>query len=198
MLTWLNDATRKFPATFGAICMAIISGVLGGILVAAGASASPVGTVQTVIVQAASFEAHSTSHTSAWLHSWHVRHLLHLRHLRAMLAQELAAKQASHVQTLADDAQVPAAVQAQAQPQQHYAGSTAMQQCIIRAESGGNPQIWNASGHWGLYQFSYGTWTAHGGAAADFGRAGADEQTAVFWQTVRDDGYSDWTPYDGC
>ena len=73
-----------------------------------------------------------------------------------------------------------------------------MQECIINAESGGNPQIWNASGHWGLYQFSYSTWVAHGGPPSEFGNAGAAEQTRIFWQTVAQDGYSDWTPYDGC
>jgi hypothetical protein len=78
------------------------------------------------------------------------------------------------------------------------AGMSAFQSCVIRAESGGNSQIWNPSGHWGLYQFSEQTWVGHGGAAADFGKAGAAEQTRVFWQTVHDDGTSDWAPYDGC
>jgi LysM repeat protein len=79
-----------------------------------------------------------------------------------------------------------------------YSGAGGMQSCIIRAESGGNPNIWNASGHWGLYQFSESTWVAHGGSAASFGNASVAEQNAVFAQTVADDGYSDWTPYDGC
>lgn len=78
------------------------------------------------------------------------------------------------------------------------AGMGGFQACVIRAESGGNPQIWNPSGHWGLYQFSEQTWVGHGGSAADFGKAGAAEQTQVFWQTVHDDGTRDWAPYDGC
>ena len=78
------------------------------------------------------------------------------------------------------------------------AGMGGFQACVIRAESGGNPQIWNPSGHWGLYQFSSSTWAAHGGNPADFGRAGSAEQTQVFWNTVHDDGTSDWAPYDGC
>ncbi len=72
------------------------------------------------------------------------------------------------------------------------------QACVIRAESGGNADVWNASGHWGLYQFSYSTWVGHGGAGADFGRASVAEQTRVFWNTVAADGTSDWAPYDGC
>ncbi len=79
-----------------------------------------------------------------------------------------------------------------------YAVSSSFQACVIRAESGGNPQIWNASGHWGLYQFSYSTWVGHGGSPSLFGKAGGAYQTKVFWQTVHDDGTSDWAPYDGC
>jgi LysM repeat protein len=79
-----------------------------------------------------------------------------------------------------------------------YHGSGAMQQCIIARESGGNPNIWNATGHWGLYQFSYSTWVAHGGIPADFGHAGIAEQNQIFFNTVAADGYSDWAPYDGC
>ncbi len=80
----------------------------------------------------------------------------------------------------------------------YYTGSGAMQQCIIRRESGGNASIWNASGHWGLYQFSEGTWIAHGGSAATFGRASVAEQNRIYYNTVAADGYSDWAPYDGC
>jgi hypothetical protein len=79
-----------------------------------------------------------------------------------------------------------------------YHGSGSMQQCIISRESGGNSQIWNASGHWGLYQFSSSTWAAHGGNPADFGHAGVAEQNSVYYATVAADGYSDWSPYDGC
>jgi LysM repeat protein len=79
-----------------------------------------------------------------------------------------------------------------------YHGNSSMQECIIRAESGGNPNIWNASGHWGLYQFSKGTWIAHGGNPADFGSASVAEQNQIYANTVAADGYSDWAPYDGC
>lgn len=72
------------------------------------------------------------------------------------------------------------------------------QACVIARESGGNAQVWNATGHWGLYQFSYGTWVAHGGDPALFGNAGAAYQTQIFWNTVAKDGTSDWAPYDGC
>ena len=79
-----------------------------------------------------------------------------------------------------------------------YSGSGSMQSCIISRESGGNPNIWNASGHWGLYQFSYDTWVAHGGSGGSFGNASVSEQNQIYYNTVAADGYSDWSPYDGC
>ena len=77
-------------------------------------------------------------------------------------------------------------------------GMGGFQSCVISRESGGNPQVMNSTGHYGLYQFSAGTWAAHGGNPADFGHASAAEQTEVFWSTVHEDGTSDWAPYDGC
>lgn len=79
-----------------------------------------------------------------------------------------------------------------------YHGSGSMQQCIIAAESGGNSQVMNATGHYGLYQFSRSTWDASGGSDADFGHASVAEQNQVFANAVAARGYSDWTPYDGC
>lgn len=77
-------------------------------------------------------------------------------------------------------------------------GTGSMQACIIAAESGGNSQVMNSTGHYGLYQFSESTWTAHGGNPADFGDASVAEQNQVYDNTVAADGYSDWAPYDGC
>lgn len=79
-----------------------------------------------------------------------------------------------------------------------YAGAEGFQACVIRAESGGNPDIWNATGHWGLYQFSAATWAAYGGDPAEFGSAGAAEQTAVFDTAIARGGQGNWAPYDGC
>lgn len=90
------------------------------------------------------------------------------------------------------------AVQPASQNNGNYSVSSGFQACVIRAESGGNAQIWNASGHWGLYQFSRDTWVAHGGDPALFGNADGAYQTQIFWNTVRQDGTSDWAPYDGC
>jgi hypothetical protein len=79
-----------------------------------------------------------------------------------------------------------------------YSGSGGMQSCIIARESGGSSQVMNGTGHYGLYQFAYGTWVANGGSPGSFGHASVAEQNQVFNNTVRSSGYSAWTPYDGC
>lgn len=71
-------------------------------------------------------------------------------------------------------------------------------QCVIARESGGNAQVMNGSGHYGLYQFSESTWVAYGGSAADFGHASAAEQNRVFGNALARGGQSNWAPYDGC
>jgi LysM repeat protein len=70
--------------------------------------------------------------------------------------------------------------------------------CVIAAESGGNPQIVNSTGHYGLYQFSEATWVEYGGSAADFGHASVAEQNQVFANALAAGGESNWAPYDGC
>src|SRR6185437_3806202 len=59
-------------------------------------------------------------------------------------------------------------------------GDSSFQACVIARESGGNSQVMNASGHYGLYQFSASTWAAYGGNPADFGHASVAEQNQVF------------------
>ena len=70
--------------------------------------------------------------------------------------------------------------------------------CVIARESGGNSQVMNSSGHYGLYQFSESTWVAYGGSAADFGHASAAEQNQVFANAIAQGGQSNWSAYDGC
>jgi hypothetical protein len=72
------------------------------------------------------------------------------------------------------------------------------QACVITRESGGNSQVMNSSGHYGLYQFSAGTWQAYGGSSASFGHASVAEQNRVFNNAIRQGGQSNWSPYDGC
>jgi LysM repeat protein len=77
-------------------------------------------------------------------------------------------------------------------------GSGSYQACVIARESGGNSQVMNSSGHYGLYQFSASTWAAYGGNPADFGNASVAEQNQVFNSAIAAGGQSNWSPYDGC
>ena len=69
---------------------------------------------------------------------------------------------------------------------------------VVARESGGNAQVMNSSGHYGLYQFSASTWAAYGGSSADFGNASVAEQNQVFSNALAAGGQSNWSPYDGC
>jgi Transglycosylase-like domain len=72
------------------------------------------------------------------------------------------------------------------------------QSCVIARESGGNSQVMNATGHYGLYQFALSTWEEYGGSASDFGDASIATQNAVFANAMAHDGESNWSEYDGC
>lgn len=92
----------------------------------------------------------------------------------------------------------PERTSAPAQAASTYTGSGSLQQCIISRESGGNSQVMNSSGHYGLYQFSASTWAAYGGNPADFGNASVAEQNQVYNTAIAQGGASNWTAYDGC
>ena len=70
--------------------------------------------------------------------------------------------------------------------------------CVVSRESGGNPQVMNSTGHYGLYQFSASTWAAYGGNPASFGNASVAQQNQVFANAIAQGGQSNWSPYDGC
>jgi Tfp pilus assembly protein FimV len=77
--------------------------------------------------------------------------------------------------------------------------SSGFQACVIARESGGNAQVMNSSGHYGLYQFSASTWAAYGGNPSTFGHASVAEQNQVFSDAMATPGgASNWSPYDGC
>jgi LysM repeat protein len=94
--------------------------------------------------------------------------------------------------------QSPGVAQAPAAAASTYSGGSGFTRCVIARESGGNAQIMNSSGHYGLYQFSEGTWEAYGGSAADFGNASVAEQNQVFDNALAAGGQSNWSAYDGC
>jgi LysM repeat protein len=91
----------------------------------------------------------------------------------------------------------PETTQATAQTAEVSSGGS-FAQCVIARESGGQTQVMNASGHYGLYQFSASTWAAYGGSPADFGHASASEQNQVFDNAIAAGGQSNWSAYDGC
>jgi LysM repeat protein len=71
--------------------------------------------------------------------------------------------------------------------------------CVVDRESGGNPQVMNSTGHYGLFQFSYSTWVEYGGNPNDFGHASVAEQEQVFANALASPGgENNWAPYDGC
>jgi hypothetical protein len=122
----------------------------------------------------------------------HVSSQVVLRAYRAIPRPKPAPVAASPVQS-APVASAPAPVV------QSYSGGSGFQACVIARESGGNPNAWNPNGHYGLYQFSAGTWAANGGNPADFGHASVAEQNQVFANTMATGGgASNWSPYDGC
>jgi hypothetical protein len=70
--------------------------------------------------------------------------------------------------------------------------------CVVSRESGGRSQVMNASGHYGLFQFDYGTWVSGGGSPATFGHASVSEQNRVFASVYAARGTQPWSPSDGC
>ena len=106
--------------------------------------------------------------------------------------QSDAPAQAAPVQT------APAQAAPQAAPAANYSGSGSFQSCVIARESGGNSQVMNGSGHYGLYQFSASTWAAYGGNPASFGNASVAQQNQVFNNAIAAGGQSNWSAYDGC
>jgi LysM repeat protein len=103
-------------------------------------------------------------------------------------------------QPAATTAQATAAAPVAAQASSAQAGAPAgsFQQCVISRESGGNAQVMNSSGHYGLYQFSYSSWVAAGGNPASFGNASVAQQNQAFNTAYAQGGSSQWAPYDGC
>lgn len=102
------------------------------------------------------------------------------------------------VQATVTTSEAAPAYSAPAQSASTYTGSGSFQSCVIARESGGNSQVMNSSGHYGLYQFSASTWAAYGGNPASFGNASVAEQNQVFSNAIAAGGESNWAPYDGC
>jgi LysM repeat protein len=111
------------------------------------------------------------------------------------------AAQAAPAQQAAAPSASSAPAPAQNTQEASYSGGTpggSFGQCVVARESGGNSQVMNSTGHYGLYQFSASTWAAYGGNPADFGNASVSEQNQVFANALAAGGQSNWSAYDGC
>jgi hypothetical protein len=100
------------------------------------------------------------------------------QHDRAMaLAEELDRERMER----AAERDLAAAMAADPEPSAVYhTGSTLCDSSCIECESGWNPQAWSPTGkYWGLYQFDYSTWVAHGGSGEQFGKADAATQHEI-------------------
>jgi hypothetical protein len=161
--------------------------------------ASVVVTRQLSAEQAAR-QAAEVAHQAHIAHRAHL-HVLHLRQLAVWAARARA--HAQRAAQLAAARAMPAAhssrhsFTAPAASGSHVSGS-GIEGCIISRESGGQLNVMNASGHYGLYQFDAGTWASGGGNPADFGHASQAEQHQVFENVYAARGSEPWTPSDGC
>jgi len=77
------------------------------------------------------------------------------------------------------------------------AAHSALGDCIRNAEEGGS-YAWGPGNGGGAYQFDESTWENYGGAASEFGAAGAAYQDQIFDNAIAAGGASNWTDYDGC
>lgn len=173
------------------------------------AQASAVSVSAPAVTVSSPVAATLTARESAW-HRKHMAHLAHLAHLTYLANLAAEAKAAAQAALAAQQSHMQDAVQPPVQqPVQAHtetvavpvttSGDSSFQACVIRAESGGNPQVVNASDHYGLYQFSASTWAEYGGNPADFGNASVSEQNQVFANAMATaGGASNWAPYDGC
>ena len=130
------------------------------------------------------------------LSDWHPRKTWLDR--AAMAAIPAPAPVAAAPVTAPASASAPASAPASTAPASSSGASGGFQQCVIQAESGGDPTAVNgSSGAGGLYGFLPSTWQAlgHSGLPEN---ASAAEQNQAFQQEYAQGGTSAWAPYDGC
>jgi hypothetical protein len=120
---------------------------------------------------------------------------------RKHLAALAAAKAAKHAaqQKAAKPTPTPTATSSTPPPSSSGtdAAHSALGTCIRDAEEGGS-YAWGPGNGGGAYQFQLGTWEKYGGAASQYGVAGAAYQDQIFDNAIAAGGASNWTAYDGC
>jgi len=121
------------------------------------------------------------------------------RYLATLAATRLAQQKAAAQQQAAQQATTQPSPSPAAQPASSggNAASSALGVCIRKAEEGGS-YAWGPGNGGGAYQFVLGTWETYGGAASEYGVAGAAYQDQIFDNAIAAGGASNWTDYDGC
>jgi NlpC/P60 family/Transglycosylase-like domain len=171
------------------------------VLLAADIAAAKKGAAQAVLARLVAQHAAHLAHSLRSAHTQHL-HLLHTRQLAVWASRAEAKAHAVQLATAVPVHHEPSrsgsSETAPALAGTRYTGGSGFQQCVIARESGGNSQVMNGSGHYGLYQFDAGTWASGGGNPADFGHASVAEQNQVFNSVYAARGSSPWAPSDGC
>jgi hypothetical protein len=124
----------------------------------------------------------------------------HLAALAAAKAAKQAAQQKTAQQKTAQPTPAPTSSSPSTPPPSSSgtdAAHSALGDCIRNAEEGGS-YAWGPGNGGGAYQFQIGTWEKYGGAASEFGSAGAAYQDQIFDNAIAAGGASNWTAYDGC
>jgi Transglycosylase-like domain len=215
-----TETGAHFPRTTGAhfprakLVLTSISSLafVAGLALPAGAAARTAASPAAAAVRAPAIAHVTPADVTFAAHLAHLTHTAHLVHLARLAALTQAARAVRAAAPAArtgdrepdgdrDDAGASAGrtAAAPARAVSGYSTGGAFQQCVIRRESGGQSQVMNASGHYGLYQFSAATWAAYGGNPASFGHASVAQQNQVFANAMATPGgASNWRPYNGC
>jgi hypothetical protein len=125
------------------------------------------------------------------------------KHLAALAAAKLARQQAAaraRASQKAAQSPPPSASPSPTPPPSSGGGDaahSALGDCIRNAEEGGS-YAWGPGNGGGAYQFQESTWETYGGAASEYGVAGAAYQDQIFDNAIAAGGASNWTNYDGC
>jgi hypothetical protein len=146
----------------------------------------------TVHQDAATVEARAVQRTAQRKHSAAVAATRHAKQVARQQAQQAAAQPTP--------TPTPAVTPTPAPTPSDSGGDaahSALGICIRNAEEGGS-YVWGPGNGGGAYQFVIGTWENYGGAASEYGVAGAAYQDQIFDNAIAAGGASNWTAYDGC
>jgi hypothetical protein len=145
--------------------------------------------IPTVTSDQVSLDAHQVEYHVQIQH----RMAAQRKHLAAVVAARLARQRAaSDAPSPTPSASVTAIPAGGADPAESALGT-----CVRDTEEGGS-YAWGRGNGGGAYQFLLGTWEKYGGAASEYGVAGAAYQNQIFNNAVKAGGASNWTDYDGC